>query len=119
MDVVWSCGNSTVRDIHRLLSKRREIAYTTVMTIMGNLTKKGVLRCARQDRAYVYSPAVTRDQFTRARIAQIVDGILHRFSEPAMTYLVNRMAQVDPQRLTELEEAIAELRRKAKESPGG
>jgi len=101
--------------VYRVLLTRREIAYTTVMTIMSNLTSKGVLSRHRQGRAYVYIPAFSRDEFTRARVVEIVDSMLGRFTEPAMSYLVDRMAQVDPQRLAELEEAITRLRRKDKE----
>ena len=115
MDLVWELRKATVRDVYRVLLTRREIAYTTVMTIMSNLTSKGVLSRHRQGRAYVYIPAFSRDEFTRARVVEIVDSMLGRFTEPAMSYLVDRMAQVDPQRLAELEEAITRLRRRDKE----
>ena len=117
MDLVWSRGEATVREVYRVLLTRREIAYTTVMTIMSHLANKGALRRRQQGRAYVYVPAFSRDEFDRARMTDIVDRVLGRFSEPVMAYLVDRMAQVDPQRLAEQEEAIARLRRKGKEPP--
>lgn len=114
MYLVWDLGEVTVRGVYQALLSRREIAYTTVMTIMSNLARKRVLNRRRQGRAYLYVPVLTKDQFVRARVSGIVDGILDRFAEPAMTYLVDRMAKVDPQKLAELEEAIAHLREKEK-----
>lgn len=118
MDLVWNLGEAKVRDVYRVLLKKREIAYTTVMTIMGNLASKGALNRHWQNRAYVYVPAVSRDDFARAKVIEIVDNILDVFTEPAMAYLVDRMAQVDPQRLAELEKAIARLRKQRK-APSG
>ncbi|MDO8490709.1 MAG: BlaI/MecI/CopY family transcriptional regulator [Dehalococcoidia bacterium] len=111
MDLVWARGEVTVRDVYKVLLTRREIAYTTVMTVMGNLAGKGVLRRNSRGRTYVYASALSRDEFTRSRIAHIVDNMFGRFTEPAMTYLVDRMAEVDPERLAELEKAIARLRK--------
>ena len=115
MNLVWSSEEVTVRDVYRVLLTRREIAYTTVMTIMSNLNKKGMLERHLQGRAYIYTPVVSRDEFTRNKIDEIVESMLNRFTEPAMIYLVDRLVQIDPQRLSELEEAITSLRNKEKE----
>ncbi|MDP3879433.1 MAG: BlaI/MecI/CopY family transcriptional regulator [Dehalococcoidales bacterium] len=117
MNLVWEMGEVTVRDVYRVLLTRRAIAYTTVMTIMSNLTGKGVLERRRQNRAYVYTPVLSNDEFTRNKIDEIVVSTLNRFTETAMTYLVDRMAKVDPRRLSELEKAIVRLRNKETEIP--
>ncbi|MGH7405089.1 MAG: BlaI/MecI/CopY family transcriptional regulator, partial [Candidatus Methylomirabilales bacterium] len=44
MDVIWGLGRATVADVHKVLEGQREIAYTTVKTVMGRLAEKGYLR---------------------------------------------------------------------------
>ncbi len=114
MELVWDMGEASVRDIYEVLLSRRQIAYTTVMTILGNLANKEVLVRRPHGRAYVYVPVVSRDEFVRGRISDIVDNLLNRLSEPAITYFAERIAEVDPERLTELEETIARLRQQRK-----
>ena len=119
MELVWDMGEASVRDVYKVLLSRREVAYTTVMTILGNLVTKKVLVRRQHGRAYVYSPVVSKDEFIRGRISDIVDNLLNRLAAPAITYFAERLAEVDPTRLTELEETIARLRKEQKTSGNG
>lgn len=56
----------TVRQVHESLSAGRSLAYTTVMTVLDRLAKKGVVRQERADRAYRYAPVQTREEMTAA-----------------------------------------------------
>jgi predicted transcriptional regulator len=61
MDVVWRCSEPVrVRDVLDLLEPGRRLAYTTVMTVMDNLHRKGWLQRERQGRAYLYAANRTR-----------------------------------------------------------
>src|SRR2546427_11761068 len=71
MKIVWQHGSATVRDVYEELLKRRRIAYTTVMTMMGILEQKGRLSKNISDRAYVYSPAQPR--------GEVVGNMVHDF----------------------------------------
>lgn len=63
MERVWSTDDPvTVREVLADLATRREIAYTTVMSTMDNLHRKGWLNRTREGRAYSYWPTVTREQ---------------------------------------------------------
>ena len=77
LDIVWEFGCATVKDIHdRILSDPdRELAYTSVTTVLNRLTKKGWLVCDREGRAFYYRPTVTKQQ------AQAIEAQehLHRF----------------------------------------
>ena len=77
LDIVWQFGCATVKDIHdRILSDPdRELAYTSVTTVLNRLTKKGWLVCDREGRAFYYRPLVTKQQ------AQAIEAQehLHRF----------------------------------------
>ncbi|GAA2429955.1 BlaI/MecI/CopY family transcriptional regulator [Actinomadura vinacea] len=65
MDRMWSYGRpANVREVLEDLQQTRTIAYTTVMTVMDNLHKKGWLRRTRQGRAYIYEPVSSREGYT-------------------------------------------------------
>lgn len=61
MDVLWSRDAPTsVRDVHEQLAEDREIAYTTVMTVLDRLAKKGIVARTLEGRAWLYLPASGR-----------------------------------------------------------
>ena len=55
MKVVWALEEATVRDVYETLREQRQIAYTTVMTMMKILETKGYLKRTQVDRAFVYT----------------------------------------------------------------
>ncbi|MDQ3216300.1 MAG: BlaI/MecI/CopY family transcriptional regulator, partial [Actinomycetota bacterium] len=61
MEVVWDRPEVTVRDVYAVLSDRRHIAYTTVMTTMGRLAEKGLLCRTESHPAHRFRPRVSRD----------------------------------------------------------
>jgi predicted transcriptional regulator len=61
MEIIWGKdGEICVREVHEVLAGRREIAYTTVMTIMGRLTDKKLLYKRKAGNAFYFQPSVTR-----------------------------------------------------------
>ncbi|MGH9013223.1 MAG: BlaI/MecI/CopY family transcriptional regulator [Acidimicrobiia bacterium] len=74
MDVLWAAEDDwlTPADVHRALSRRRPLAYTTVMTVLVRLNEKGVVNRRRDGRAYAYRPVQTRDEDAAARMREIL-----------------------------------------------
>src|ERR1700753_353385 len=67
MTQLWAAGEPlTVRAVHERLSHDRDLAYTTVMTLLDRLAKRGVVKQEKADRAYRYWPAQTREEMTAA-----------------------------------------------------
>ena len=66
LECVWELGSASVKDVHECLLERREIAYTTVMTVMSRLAAKGLLISQPVGRAYVYEAAAGREDFSSA-----------------------------------------------------
>jgi predicted transcriptional regulator len=64
LELVWELGTATVKDIHEriLADPNRELAYTSVTTVLRRLTDKGWLSCNKQERAFYWQPLVTREQ---------------------------------------------------------
>ncbi len=62
LEILWALGQATVRDIHQqiLADPDRELAYTSVTTVLQRLLKKGWLACDRQDKSFVWRALVSR-----------------------------------------------------------
>lgn len=112
MQAVWDGGIVSTRDVHQRLLRSRAIAYTTVMTVMANLTRKGLLERHLEARAYLYRATMTREELTRSRVAEIVGTLLDRFAEPTISFLIGRLDRIDEATLAELEANITKLRQR-------
>ncbi|WP_017718268.1 BlaI/MecI/CopY family transcriptional regulator [Kamptonema formosum] len=79
LNIVWDLGSATVKDVHEriLADPDRELAYTSVTTVLRRLTEKGWLACDSTERTFSWRPLVTRSQ---AQVLQAYDR-LHQFLE--------------------------------------
>jgi len=87
MEIVWSEGKASVRDVYEKLVVNRDIAYTTVMTTLGRLTSKGILSKTRQGNAYIYSSLICKDEFVRNMISSILDGLIQDYKNEVLEYM--------------------------------
>jgi predicted transcriptional regulator len=64
LNIIWELGSATVKDVHEriLADPERELAYTSVTTVLRRLTQKGWLTCNKQDRAFSWQPLVSREE---------------------------------------------------------
>ncbi|GAB4183345.1 MAG: BlaI/MecI/CopY family transcriptional regulator [Coleofasciculaceae cyanobacterium] len=64
LNIVWELGCATVKEVHEriLADPDRELAYTSVTTVLRRLTQKGWLSCDRQERAFLWKPLVSREE---------------------------------------------------------
>ena len=76
MECIWEMGSASVRDMHECLLGRRDIAYTTVMTVMSRLAEKGMLARRQDGRAYIYTPVQTRDAFCTSVVKRVMVGLV-------------------------------------------
>jgi predicted transcriptional regulator len=108
MELVWARGESSVREVVDRL--QRPLAYTTVMTTLDRLYKKGLLDRRKADRAFVYSPRMTRVEWEQ----KLVAGLLAdrgRSSELLISCLVDAVGERDASLLDDLERKIRQKRR--------
>ena len=84
MSCLWGTRGKKVREVHKCLEGDREIAYTTVMTIMTRLTDKGLLTRKRSGKAYIYTPRATRKQEARKMVGGIFSSLVDQFGEDAV-----------------------------------
>lgn len=98
MDVLWaSSAPMSVRDVLEVLLAEKDLAYTTVMTVLDRLAKKSIVDRERQGRQWIYTPA-------RGRASLIVDqvmSLLGEDAEPRREVLAELVARVPELRLDE------------------
>jgi predicted transcriptional regulator len=98
MDVMWRRGEpATVREILEPLTAARPLAYTTVMTVMDNLHRKGFLNREMVGRAWRYTPTATREQYT----ARLMRDALNAADDQtaALAHFVAGMSESESQAL--------------------
>ena len=107
MKLVWEREEATVRDVYEALRARRRIAYTSVLTMMNVLERKGHLRKRAEGRSFVYQAARPRGQVVRAMVREFVQRVFNGAAEPLLVHLL------EDRRLTRTElEALARRVRK-------
>ena len=112
MEILWVGGENSVRDVVPKLS--RPLAYTTVMTTLDRLFKKGLLDRRKSDRAFLYSPSFSRPEWERRRAGNLVAGFLsgpNPSRELLLSCLLDAVGQHDATLLDDLEKKIR-IRRK-------
>ncbi len=116
MELLWAHGESSVHDVvHRL---KRPLAYTTVMTTLDRLFKKGLLARRKAERAFYYSPRFSRSEWEQKRAGEWVAGFLagpRPASELLISCLVEAVGRHDETLLDALEREIRMKRRELAE----
>ncbi len=112
MEVIWKRGAATVSDVWQALRTERDLAYTTVKTVMERLAEKGHLRRRLRERAYRYEPTMGREEFLAAVSREVLRGLLTEFAEPVRAHLVQALRKGDLRGLEGLEALIREERRR-------
>jgi predicted transcriptional regulator len=85
--IVWDKGDVTVRDVYEEMRLRRRIAYTTVMSVLRNLSAKGLLEQDKSQAAYVYRATVGDEEVARGILQAVVEKIMGGRTEPLIAYL--------------------------------
>jgi len=88
MHVVWELGDATVKQVHDVLSARRPVAYTTVMTMLGLLARKGHLKREESGKAFVYRPAHPKGRVVSKMLDDFVSRVFHGSARPLVLALL-------------------------------
>jgi BlaI family transcriptional regulator, penicillinase repressor len=110
MKIVWRLEKATVRDVYEALRAKRDIAYTTVMTMMRILEEKGYLTKERIDRAYEYRPTRPRHQVLGAMVRDFLDRVFDGAAALLLVHLArdSRLSREEKEKIRRLAEEIEE-----------
>lgn len=112
MEIVWAAGEANVHDVARRLE--RPLAYTTVMTTLDRLYKKGLLDRRKEERAFVYAPRFSKAEWERKRAGDFLSAFLagpRPSGDLLISCLVDAFGEHEAGLLDELERKIRQKRR--------
>lgn len=115
MREVWRLKEVSVRQVADAF--REQIAYTTVMTTLDRLYKKGLLERRKDGRAFLYSPRFTLDELERGVAEDVIGSLLNTSAnqiEPVLACIVDAVSERDLLLLDELERLVQAKRREMK-----
>lgn len=100
MDEVWQRDECRVRDVLRALNARSldQRAYTTIMTVMHRLARKGLLRRERRGRYDVFAATLSREAYDDARAEAQVGALISAYGDIALAHFARQIDQLDPGR---------------------
>jgi predicted transcriptional regulator len=103
--VLWQRGPSPLGDVCEALRREREVATTTVATMLRVMLDKGIVRRKREGRGHLWSAAVTHAAAAQSMVGKLVDGIFDGSAQRLVAHLVED-GQLSDNELTELRQLI-------------
>ena len=89
MQLVWKLGDCTIRDVFEALPPERDLAYTTVATMIKILEQKGAVSCVRKERAILVKPRVQREEYEAASLKHLNESVFQGSGSTMVTRLLD------------------------------
>lgn len=105
MDILWKRGSATIKDIQQELSSKRELARTTISTLLTRMHEKGYVESRQKAFAYEFYPLVEKDGVVNRKLRNLVETILGGDVAPLASYIVKNR-KLTPEQITMLEEIV-------------
>ena len=108
LKVLWECGPSSVRQVHRHLARSEDIAYNTVQTLLRLMEdNKGLVEHHTEGRTFVYTPRFSRDESAARFLDRVFDGAADQ-----LVLSLLRTERISAEELERMQTLIAEARRR-------
>ncbi len=98
LKALWKIGDGTVKDVRQVLIEHRNLAYTTVMTVLDRLVRRGSVERQKCGRSFVYTPRLGREELRRLAVKELVDSFFDGSTEELIAYLRGAAAQPETPR---------------------
>jgi predicted transcriptional regulator len=87
LNALWYLHEGNVKDVRQLVARKRPLAYTTIMTVLDRLVRKGLLARRKEGRAFVYVPQMPRDVMRRTAVRELIEGFFDGSEQDLMRFL--------------------------------
>ncbi len=105
MDVIWTLGEASVKEVTEKLNQEDRVAYNTVQTMLGILVTKGYLTHRKQGRAFIYEPLVARNDAQRHALRHFLSSFFSGSPAALVQNLLDDGA-IDPMEIDRLRQLI-------------
>jgi BlaI family transcriptional regulator, penicillinase repressor len=106
LKVLWTIGEGNVKDVRQALTESRNLAYTTVMTVLDRLARKGGVARRKVGRSFVYVPVLSRGVLRRLAVQDLVDRFFEGSHDALLEYLKASGASLPAPAMTAAEEHL-------------
>ena len=113
MDVLWDRVEVTGREVLEEIQKERPLAFTTILTVMDRLLKKGLIKRKKMGGVFVYAPSISRDEFVKQVSEEVLEGILDISVSSAASSFVDILYKTSPDEMDRLSRLIEERKKAA------
>ena len=110
MKVLWERGETTVAEMHKEVGPERDLAYTTVATMLRKMEQRALVSHRMEGRSFVYRAAVAADAVTRGMADHLLERLFAGSLADMVSHLLNRR-EISREELSKLERLIAEKKR--------
>lgn len=87
LKALWRIGDGTVKDVRLVMTQQRNLAYTTVMTVLDRLVRRGSVERKKAGRSFVYTPLLGRDELRRLAVQELLDTFFDGSKDALAAYL--------------------------------
>lgn len=106
MGVLWKRGEAAGKEVLEEIRQNRDIAFTTVLTVLERLAKKGLVKRTKGAGGYIFEPVYSKEEFTGAVSREVLEGVVELWRGPAVASFVDILAKRDPGELDKLSRLI-------------
>ena len=111
MDHLWAGHEGDAKAVHKTLGKARGITLNTIQSTLKRLYEKGLLERDKVSHAHIYKPKVSRDEFQRGALGEIIGALMGGQADAMVSAFVDLTERAGPQHLARLEALVAERRK--------
>src|SRR5690348_15600403 len=87
LKALWSLQEGNVKDVQKIVTESRPLAYTTIMTVLERLLRKGKLRRRKAGRAFIYTPTSSRDEMRKTAVKELLDSFFDGSEDDLLRFL--------------------------------
>ena len=118
MRALWDLEEATVAEVHGRLARSRELAPTTVATVLSRLEKRGLVTHRSSGRQFIYRALLSEQQVRRSMLGRVIEYLFEGDVTAVLSHLLSAR-EIDPDDLAEVKKLIADRERESKEQTDG
>jgi len=118
MEVLWDRQSATGNEVIEDIRKKREIAVTTVFTVLERLSKKGLVRKTKGESVYIFEPVYSENELAAAVSKEVMKGVIDLWSGSAISSFVDIVAKESPEDLERLSRLITAKKEEIEKGAG-
>jgi len=108
LEILWESQGLPGREIHQRMLKQRKLAYTTTLTVLDRMVKKGTVLRKREGGLFLYYPSLKKDEFERQVASTVIKGIYEIAPFPAISAFVDLLSTMNE---SEVKEIIRQIKK--------